>query len=156
MRARGILGLRFVAMTGPSGARYPGTQGLDAWEKLRTRMADADLHAQLWADAETCGEVAHDSVARGETLVLDHLAGLDPDDRPGTARFDRVADALASGLVWVKLTWFRRSRRPGDYGDMEAVVGALADCAPERILWGSDWPFVRTEQPPDPPGSSAS
>ena len=89
-------------------------------------------------------------MARGETLVLDHLAGLDPDDRPGTARFDRLADALASGLVWVKLTWFRRSRRPGDYGDMEAVVGALADCAPERILWGSDWPFVRTEQPPDP------
>lgn len=150
MRARGIVGLRFVAMTGPGGGAYPGTQGLDTRESLRQRMADARLHTQLWADAATCAHVAHEAATRSETLVLDHLAGLDPEDRPGTARFDRLADALASGHVWIKLTWFRRSRMPGDYRDMESLVRALAECAPERILWGSDWPFVRTEQPPDP------
>ncbi|MBO9601262.1 MAG: amidohydrolase family protein [Novosphingobium sp.] len=150
LRAQGIAGLRFVAMTGPGGGAYPGTQGLEAWAAMRARMADAGLHAQLWADGDTCAELAHGAAARGETLVLDHLAGLDPGDRPGSARFDRLAEALASGFVWIKLTWFRRSRLAGDYSDMEATVRALAECAPERVLWGSDWPFVRVDTPPDP------
>jgi predicted TIM-barrel fold metal-dependent hydrolase len=150
LRARQIAGLRFVAMPGPDGGAYPGSQGLDAWHRLRESMADAGLHAQLWADGDTCATVAQICAARGEALVLDHLAGLDPDDRPGTPRFDRLADALASGCVWIKLTWFRRSRLPSDYSDMAAIVAALAERAPQRVLWGSDWPFVRVATPPDP------
>ncbi|WP_404713782.1 amidohydrolase family protein [Sphingomonas sp. MMS24-J13] len=150
LRDRGIVGLRFVAMTGPGGGSYPGTQGLNSWTSLRARMADARLHAQLWADAATCAKAAQEAAARGATLVLDHLAGLGPDDRPGTWSFDRIADAVAGDHVWIKLTWFRRSRCGGDYGDMEAVVRALAERAPTRILWGSDWPFVRVGQVPEP------
>jgi predicted TIM-barrel fold metal-dependent hydrolase len=149
LRARGIVGLRFVAVTGPGGGAYPGTQGLEAWRCLRPLMVEVGLHAHLWADGDTCAVVAHDAAAVGETLVLDHLAGLHPEDRPGSERFDRLADALASGTVWVKMTWFRRSHRPGDYSDMEATVCALAECAPERVLWGSDWPFVRVETVPN-------
>lgn len=150
LRERGIVGLRFVAMTGPGGGAYPGTQGLDAWNDLRGRMAEARLHGQLWADAATCAQAAQDAAAGGGTLVLDHLAGLGPDDGPGTPAFDRIADALTSRVVWIKLTWFRRSRRLGDYGDMEGMVRRLAEVAPTRVLWGSDWPFVRAEKAPDP------
>ena len=150
LRARHIAGLRFVAMPGPDGRPYPGSQGLDTWHRLREAMAEAGLHAQLWADGDTCATVAQACAASGRTLVLDHLAGLGPDDRPGTPRFDRLADALASGFVWVKLTWFRRSHLPADYSDMAATVAALAERAPRRVLWGSDWPFVRVAAPPDP------
>jgi predicted TIM-barrel fold metal-dependent hydrolase len=150
LRARHIAGLRFVAMPGPDGGDYPGSQGLETWHRLREAMAEAGLHAQLWADGDTCASVAEACAASGRPLVLDHLAGLDPDDRPGTARFDRLADALASGSIWVKLTWFRRSRLPGDYSDMAETVAALAERAPKRVLWGSDWPFVRVATPPDP------
>jgi predicted TIM-barrel fold metal-dependent hydrolase len=150
LRNRGIVGLRFVGVAGPGGAPYPGTQGLDAWGALRERMADAGLHAQLWADATTAIATARDAARRGTTLVLDHLAGLGPDDRPGTPLFDELADLLASRNVWTKLTWFRRSRCGGDYRDMETTVRALAEAAPDRILWGSDWPFVRAERPPEP------
>jgi len=150
LRARQIAGLRFVAMPGPDGGPYPGSQGLDTWHRLREPMAEAGLHAQLWADGDTCASVAQACAASGRTLVLDHLAGLHPGDRPGTPRFDRLADALASGFVWVKLTWFRRSHLPGDYSDMAATVAALAERVPRRVLWGSDWPFVRAAPAPDP------
>jgi predicted TIM-barrel fold metal-dependent hydrolase len=149
LRAKGIVGLRFVAMRGPNGGRYPGTQGLEELAKLREKIADAGIHVHLWADAETGAEVALSFAPSSGPVVLDHLAGLSAGDRPGTYAFDRVADALATGHVWVKLTYFRRSSLPLDYSDMRDVVEALCEAAPHRVIWGSDWPFVRTDRRPD-------
>ena len=150
MRAGGIVGLRFVGVPGPDGGRYPGTQGLDVLEQLQPDMAAVGLHAQLWADSELCADTAIAMADKGMPLVLDHLAGLSPQDRPGSHRFDKMVDALSSGLIWIKLTYLRRSARPLDYQDMRETVEALAEAAPNQILWGSDWPFVRLAEQPDP------
>ena len=150
MRAAGIVGLRFVGVPGPDGGRYPGTQGLDSLEQLRADMATVGMHAQLWADLDLCVETAVTLAHQGMPLVLDHLAGLSPQDRPGSYRFDKLIDALSSGLIWVKLTYLRRSAQPLDYQDMRETVEALAAAAPNQLLWGSDWPFVRMAAQPDP------
>jgi len=150
LHARGMRGLRFVDVAGPGGGRYPGTQGLDMLELLRDDMTAAGMHAQLWADLDRGTDAAFSAAASGMPLVLDHLAGMTAQDRPGTYRFDRMADALASGMVWIKLTYLRRSALPLDYSDMQATVAALAEVAPDRILWGSDWPFVRLDARPNP------
>lgn len=149
LRAQGVVGLRFVGVTGPGGGRYPGTQGLDMFELLRSDMIAADMHAQFWADLDGCTDMAFSAAARGMPVVLDHLAGMMPDDRPGSYRFDRMVDALASGLVWIKLTYLRRSALPLHYGDMQGTVTALVEAAPDRVIWGSDWPFVRMDSRPD-------
>ncbi len=148
LRSKGIIGLRFVEMTGPSGGRYSGTQGIDTLAALAASMRRAGLHVQLWAELARAVELAERCAADGTILVLDHLAGLSPDDLPGTEHFDRLAAAIAAGRVWVKLTYLRRSRQPGAYNDMHAVVTALACAAPERVIWGSDWPFVRLDRRP--------
>lgn len=150
LRAAGMIGLRFVGVAGPGGGRYPGTQDLDMLARLQGDMVAAGMHAQLWADLDLCTDTAFSMAARGIPLVLDHLAGMNPDDRPGSYRFDRMADALASGMVWIKLTYLRRSALPLDYSDMQGTVAALVEAAPDRVIWGSDWPFVRMEASPDP------
>jgi len=149
LRRAGIIGLRFVEMKAKDGGRYPGTQGLDSFDRLAADMRTHHMHAQLWADAASCADAAQRMAKQGMTLVLDHLAGLGPEDLPGSRNFDRIAEALDSGLLWIKLTYFRKSARPLDYGDMRPVVAALAEARPDRLLWGSDWPFVRMdgEQP---------
>ena len=150
MRAAGVVGLRFVGVPGPDGGRYPGTQGLDSLEQLQPDIAAVGMHAQLWADLDLCADTAVELAQRGMPLVLDHLAGLSPEDQPGSYRFDKLIDALSSGLVWIKLTYLRRSAQPLDYQDMRETVEALAAVAPNQILWGSDWPFVRMGAQPDP------
>ena len=150
MRSGGVAGLRFVGVPGPDGGRYPGTQGLDTLEQLLPDMAAVGMHAQLWADLDPCADMAATLAQQGMPLVLDHLAGLSPQDRPGSYRFDKMVDALSSGLVWIKLTYLRRSAQPLDYQDMRETVEALAAVAPSQILWGSDWPFVRMAAQPDP------
>jgi len=150
MREAGVIGLRFVGVPGPDGGRYPGTQDLDSLDQLLPDMAAAGMHTQLWADLDLCADTAATLAQRGMPLVLDHLAGLSPQDRPGSYRFDKLVDALSSGLVWIKLTYLRRSAQPLDYQDMRETVEALAAAAPKQLLWGSDWPFVRMAAQPDP------
>jgi len=150
LRAGGVVGLRFVGVPGLDGGQYPGTQGLDVLAKLRTDIAAAGMHAQLWADLDLCADTAVELARHGMTLVLDHLAGLSPQDRPGTRGFDKMLDALSSGLVWIKLTYLRRSAQPLNYEDMRGTIEALVTAAPDRLLWGSDWPFVRLAATPDP------
>lgn len=150
MRAGGIVALRFVGVPGPDDGQYPGTQGLDSLDTLLPDMAAVRMHAQLWADLDLCAETAIAMAQQGMPLVLDHLAGLSPQDRPGSYQFDKMVDALSSGLVWIKLTYLRRSAQPLDYQDMRETVEALVAAAPDQILWGSDWPFVRMAAQPDP------
>ncbi|MCW2336692.1 putative TIM-barrel fold metal-dependent hydrolase [Sphingobium sp. B2D3A] len=150
LRSASVVALRFVGVPGPDGGPYPGTQGFDQLEDLRSDMRALGLHAHVWGSLEQCADLALGDAGSDMPLVFDHLAGLSPDDRPGTYRFDRLLDAIATGMAWVKLTYFRRSALPGAYSDMQPVVSALVDAAPHRVIWGSDWPFVRTAQVPDP------
>ena len=50
---------------------------------------------------------------------------------------------LDSGRVWVKLSAPMRSTRELlPYPSMRAFTETLVKHAPERMLWGSDWPHV--------------
>jgi 2-pyrone-4,6-dicarboxylate lactonase len=40
------------------------------------------------------------------------------------------------------------SQRPG-HDDARAFHDALIAAAPERVVWGSDWPYVRMNPAPD-------
>ncbi len=40
---------------------------------------------------------------------------------------------------------YRLSRRPDDYADLDALVALLSEAfTPERLVWGSGWPFINT------------
>ena len=150
LKAQGIVGLRFVGVKGPGGNGYPGTQGLDVLRALAPAMAAAGMQAHVWAEPVHNISLAREMGIIGVPLVLDHLSMLGPQDAGDTRRLDGVIDALQRGNTWLKLTYFRRSALPGDYGDMQDIVSTLAAASPDRILWASDWPFVRTAVIPDP------
>lgn len=74
--------------------------------------------------------------------ILDHhgkfLSGITPDD-PRIAAVKRLIDA---GNCWFKFAGCYESSRSGppDYKDIAAVARAIAAHAPERIIWGTNWP----------------
>ena len=60
------------------------------------------------------------------------------------AGFQRLLDVLrnGSGKVWVKLTGvYRVSQAPG-FADAAPMVRALLEAAPDRLIWGSDYPHL--------------
>ncbi|NML08184.1 amidohydrolase family protein [Sphingomonas sp. G-3-2-10] len=147
--ARGIVGLRFVEMRAPGGGRYPGSIGFDALRVLAPRMREHGLHAQLWASADQYAEALPELLTLGLPLVLDHMASPDRVRGAGDPAFRTIVDHMLGGDIWVKLTLCRFFGASADYGDVRPFHDALVEAAPERLIWGSDWPYVRLDPAPD-------
>lgn len=74
--------------------------------------------------------------------VIDHMGymlekdGLTPDD------FARLLDLLRHGRSWLKLSAPYRLAGERGYEAVEGVARAIVEAAPERAIWGSDWPHI--------------
>lgn len=86
--------------------------------------------------------------------VFDHhgkfFSGVVPSG-PEVAALKRLIDG---GHCWFKFAGVYESSRSGgpDYDDVAAVARELADYAPERVVWGTNWPHnlaKTTEEYPD-------
>ncbi|MFM8988983.1 MAG: amidohydrolase family protein, partial [Alphaproteobacteria bacterium] len=84
-------------------------------------------------------------------LVLDHFGRIPHPDGEAHPAFGVAADLVAAGRTWVKLSagyHFSRSGPPG-YADVGALTRAFLRLAPERMLWGTDWPHPTEATKPD-------
>ena len=75
-------------------------------------------------------------------LVIDHIAHI---PQPGGLQSDamRTAQRLVDkGNTWVTLSGPYVDSKTGApaYADVEPVAKAFINMAPERMLWGTDWP----------------
>lgn len=76
-------------------------------------------------------------------FILDHIGLFQAEagvDQPGFRDLIRLVEG---GNCWIKLTGaYRISKRP-DFSDIRPMVQALAKVAPDRLIWGSDYPHLR-------------
>ena len=144
--AGGVRALRFVEMQAPGGGgRYPGSIGIAALDALAPRLAALGWQAHLWARAADCAALLPGLARLGVPVVLDHLAMPDAPDDPA---FDAVLGHVRDGTAWVKATLCRVPRgRPLEA--LRPLQERLVAANPDRVLWGSDWPYVRLDPAPD-------
>jgi 2-pyrone-4,6-dicarboxylate lactonase len=147
-RDNGIVGLRFVEMRAPGGARYPGSVGFAELADMAPRMRRLGLHAQLWGSADDFATWLPALEKLHISLVLDHMGCPDIAAGVGHASFQKILEFGASGDLWIKLTTCRVARSP-DYSDARPFHDALLSRWPDRLVWGSDWPYVRMNPTPD-------
>jgi 2-pyrone-4,6-dicarboxylate lactonase len=147
LQQAGFSGLRFNEMLNPNGqGRYAGAIGIEHLAPLAPALRACDMHAQIWARAPTCVELAHSLKPLGLPLVFDHMAGIDVALGLSDPSFQQLLRLLADGDIWIKLTVCRVSKTgPDDYEDVQPFHDAMVRANPERLLWGSDFPFVRMD-----------
>jgi predicted TIM-barrel fold metal-dependent hydrolase len=142
--AAGVRALRFAEMRAPGGTgRYPGSIGVETLALLAPRLRALGWQAHLWASAAQCAELLPKLIAHRIPIVLDHLAMPAGAEDPA---FATILDHLRDGAVWVKATL---CRLPGGPAAFRPLHDRLVAANPDRVLWGSDWPYVRMEPPPD-------
>ncbi|MBK5566482.1 MAG: amidohydrolase family protein [Ensifer sp. SSB1] len=148
--------MRALGEAGAVGARIMdlpgGAVGLDALEAV-----DARAHAADWMIAvQFDGNRLLDHLPRLERIrsrwVFDHhgkfFAGVGPDG-PEIAALLRLIDR---GNVWFKFAGVYESSRAGwPYEDVAGFSRRIADHAPERIIWGSNWPHNMIRKSEDYP-----
>ncbi|MDE2372401.1 MAG: amidohydrolase family protein [Burkholderiales bacterium] len=143
LAAGGIRGLRFTEVAGPNAAqRFPGRVGFEALAALAPAMRNLGWHAVVWANAAAI-EANQDLLRRlGMPLVIDHLGYFDVARGVDDPAFRAVLALVGDGLAYIKLTAFRNSKQPPGLDDVEPFHRTLVSANPERLLWGSDWPYL--------------
>ena len=140
LHAAGVRGVRLNLVTLAS--RHPGdrAQVVAGYERM---LAPLGWHLQVYADAATLQQLEPVLARSSANIVIDHM-GL-PDAAEGTAQpgFQAVLRLANAAHVWVKLAGADRiTRGSGRLRDAVPFMQALAAIAPERLVWGSDWPHI--------------
>lgn len=84
-------------------------------------------------------------------VLLDHMGRADPSRGDADASLARMRELLARGNFWVMLSLSEKISRAGPpWDDVVPLAQRLIEAAPERCVWGSDWPHpVSVKQPPN-------
>jgi predicted TIM-barrel fold metal-dependent hydrolase len=114
-----------------------------AYRRLLRRVADLGWHVHLHDDGHRLPQYLDALLAAGPRLVIDHLARPSPEHGIDSESFRAVLRALAGGNTWVKLSASFRLTPPVAAGSIASVL--LKEAGPERLMWGSDWPFAAFE-----------
>ncbi|MDB5809696.1 MAG: amidohydrolase 2 [Betaproteobacteria bacterium] len=133
----GVRGIRFSIGDPKSRVVQP-----EMIEPLARRIADMGWHVQFNMEAAQIVELA-DVLRRLPTpMVFDHLGN--PTLPAGTEHASHaiVLGLMDKGKTWVKLSGAYSNTKvgPPDYPDATKIAHAFVKAAPERLVWGSDWP----------------
>ncbi len=133
LHAAGVRGIRFKVVTGG------GVTSLDMAPPLAERIAPMDWHIQVNASAEMIAQSKNLWNRLPCDVVFDHLGHVPDLAHPAFGVLDRL---MQKGTGWVKLSgaYMASTVGPPTYADRSTVAQAFASAAPERCLWGSDWP----------------
>ncbi|XAH21339.1 amidohydrolase family protein [Xylophilus sp. GW821-FHT01B05] len=134
LKALGVVGLRLNTTTG-------GGVGVADLERYDALCAELGWHLQFLVEPGQLGPLAPRIARLRVPAVFDHMGYVHAGE--GMEEAARTLVQLVRDGAWVKLSGgFRLSRAPAPYADTIPFASALAEAAPERCVWGSDWPHV--------------
>jgi D-galactarolactone isomerase len=146
LNAAGIRGTRFSLGDPATAVVTP-----EMVEPMAKRVAPLGWHLQMNMGGEQIVAMA-DMLKRLPTpLVFDHL-GIPPLPAGITHPSHAIIRGLLdSGRAWVKLSGaYLNSKAGPPYPEAAAIAQDFVKAAPERLVWGSDWPHPTSPGPAKP------
>lgn len=142
--AAGVRGVR-VAHFEPGDPRALG--GFVRWEAfdaLEPRLAERALHLQLFTDSRLLPAIAPRLRRSRVPVVIDHMGRAPASLGAAHEGIRTLIELMRDGPAWVKLSGMANlSDAAPAYEDARPIHEALATAAPERVVWGSDWPHTK-------------
>lgn len=112
-------------------------------DEVSSRIAGSRWHLEVNCNPETAFDIAEKCSER-VTVVFDHVAGFRPNSSDFASKLARLPEILAN-TNWVKISGLDRVRHSaGDNDKLAQLIGELRRLAPNRLIWGSDWPHTPT------------
>ncbi|RPI46381.1 MAG: 2-pyrone-4,6-dicarboxylate hydrolase [Betaproteobacteria bacterium] len=143
LHAGGIRGIRFTV-----GDPATAVVSVDMIEPLAKRIARLGWHIQLNMPVDEIVSNARMLAGLPVQVVFDHLGHVPSTDHPG---WGVVQDLLQKARAWVKISgaYMNSDIGPPDYPEATRIAQAYVKAAPERCVWGSDWPHPSPKVKPD-------
>jgi predicted TIM-barrel fold metal-dependent hydrolase len=149
LRDAGIRGVRFNLLNRPQ-----GNVKLDVFDRTLERAAQLGWSVDLHIDPKNLLEHEKRIRALPTAVVIDHMARVNPPEGLEQPAFQLLLDLLKDQKFWVKVTGADKLCRSDVHSyfglpfvDVIPFARALIAAAPNRIIWGTDWPHSNNFAP---------
>ena len=139
MHVRGVRALRldlFLRST------WPTADIIGYIERSVRRARAIGWHVQFYTPGWVVRDLLPFLAGLDADFVIDHMGYMLESDGLGDGDFDRLMDVIRGGRGWIKLSAPYRLARDGNFERLLPMARAIIDAAPDRVIWGSDWPHI--------------
>ncbi len=148
----GIRGIRFTL-----GDPATAVTNFEMIEPLAKRVNDIGWHVQFHLRGDQIAE--HEDLLKRivSPIVFDHMGRLPQPEGMNHPAFRVICNLIDKGKTWVKLSGAYLDSKIGapTYADTIGVARAFVQLAPERVVWGSNWPHPSLYSAKKPPADDA-
>lgn len=143
LHEQGVRGIRFNFARHLGGKIDP-----DRFRKIVSTVAPLGWPVDLHIDADQIEERAELIRWVPVPVVIDHFGRVDGRLGVDQPAFRLLLDLAGEGNVYVKISGADRLMARGSpYDNVVALARALIARAPDRIIWGTDWPHSNVFEP---------
>ncbi|MCS2608624.1 amidohydrolase family protein [Halomonas dongshanensis] len=135
--AQGARGARIMQLPG-------GAVGIDRLAEVEARIRAFGWHLMVQFNGREINDYLTTLKAIQTDYIIDHIGKFMPPVSADDVRVDHIAELLDRGNAWIKICGGYETSLTGGphYEDVGPVAKRLIEHAPERVLWGSNWPHV--------------
>jgi predicted TIM-barrel fold metal-dependent hydrolase len=117
---------------------------------MAERVRHLGWHVEVHVDVAVMPDVAGLLRSFPTDVVIEHMGHMPAGLGVGHPGFQSLLRLLGCNHAWVKLSGaYINSAAPPPHHDMRPFVDALVQAAPDRTVWGSNWPHPHQNPVPD-------
>lgn len=134
----GIRAARFITVA-------KGGASLEQFRAVGELVASVGWHVEMYTAPEVWRELTPTIKALPVEVVIDHMGKLPAHANGDGQDFQTILRLLDTGRCWIKLCGYRNSVAGYPYEDVVPLARRLIAHAPERCVWGTDWPHTNVK-----------
>jgi D-galactarolactone isomerase len=140
----GVRGIRFNLV-------QAGATTVDMLEPLSKRANDLGWHVQIHMLGDQIVGIEALLNRLPSPIVFDHMGRIPKDVGMAHPAYAVIGKLIDKGRTWVKLSGAYMDTKvgPPTYADSTKLAQAFAKAAPQRMVWGSDWPHPTEKDKPN-------
>jgi 2-pyrone-4,6-dicarboxylate lactonase len=148
LHANGVRGVRFNFV-----AHLGGAPDLKVIEAVVARIVPLGWHLQVHLDAEDILTYRDFLLGLKLPFIIDHMGRVVAKNGVEQKPFKLLLDLMQHEEVWVKVSGPERVSSTGKpFHDALPYARKLIETAPERVLWGTDFPHPNVREMPNDGG----
>jgi predicted TIM-barrel fold metal-dependent hydrolase len=145
LHGAGIRGARFNFV-----AHLGGAPNLKVIEAVVARIKPMGWHLQVHLDAQDILAYRDFLLGLDIPFIIDHMGRVVAKNGLDQQPFKLMLDLMQDSRVWTKVSGFERVSSTGKpFRDAMPYARALVAAAPDRVLWGTDYPHPNVKEMPN-------
>ncbi len=124
-----------------------GGPSAESLPKIARRIEPFGWHIEMFAPARLWPDLLPLVKDLPVPLVFDHMADMPANTSRSDPALSRILDLLQEDRFWIKLIGYRNSIAGRPFADLRGIARLFIQSAPDRCIWGTDWPHPQYEGP---------